>query len=126
MAPHSGVLALRIPGTGEPGGLLSMGSHGVGHDRSNLAAALVNHVSDKRLVSAIYKEPLHLNNKKMNDPVQKWGKFLNRYFFEENIHMLNKHRQKCLTSLLIRKLQTETTVNYHSISIRIARVKKSN
>ena len=32
MAPHSGVLALRIPGTGEPAGLLSMGSHGVGHD----------------------------------------------------------------------------------------------
>ena len=32
MATHSSVLALRIPGTGEPGGLPSMGSHGVGHD----------------------------------------------------------------------------------------------
>jgi len=32
MAPHSSVLAWRIPGTGEPGGLPSMGSHGVGHD----------------------------------------------------------------------------------------------
>ena len=32
MATHSGVLALRIPGTGEPGGLPSMGSHRVGHD----------------------------------------------------------------------------------------------
>ena len=32
MATHSSVLAWRIPGTGEPGGLLSMGSHGVGHD----------------------------------------------------------------------------------------------
>ena len=32
MATHSGVLAWRIPGTGEPGGLLSMGSHRVGHD----------------------------------------------------------------------------------------------
>ena len=40
MATHSGVLAWRIPGTGEPGGLLSMGSHGVGHDRSDLAAAV--------------------------------------------------------------------------------------
>ena len=29
---HSGILAWRIPGTGEPGGLLSMGSHRVGHD----------------------------------------------------------------------------------------------
>ena len=32
MATHSSVLALRIPGTGEPDGLLSMGLHRVGHD----------------------------------------------------------------------------------------------
>ena len=32
MATHSSVLTWRIPGTGEPGGLLSMGSHRVGHD----------------------------------------------------------------------------------------------
>ena len=32
MATHSSVLAWRIPGTGEPGGLPSMGSHSVGHD----------------------------------------------------------------------------------------------
>ena len=32
MATHSGVLAWRIPGMAEPGGLLSMGSHRVGHD----------------------------------------------------------------------------------------------
>ena len=37
MATHSSVLAWRIPGTGEPGGLLSMGSHRVGHDWSDLA-----------------------------------------------------------------------------------------
>ena len=39
MATHSSVLAWRIPGLGEPGGLLSMGSHRVGHDWSDLAAA---------------------------------------------------------------------------------------
>ena len=39
MATHSSVLAWRIPGTGEPGGLPSMGPHRVGHDRSDLAAA---------------------------------------------------------------------------------------
>ena len=39
MATHSSVLAWRIPGTGEPGGLPSMGSHRVGHNRSDLAAA---------------------------------------------------------------------------------------
>ena len=39
MATHSSVLAWRIPGTGEPGGLPPMGSHRVGHDWSDLAAA---------------------------------------------------------------------------------------
>ena len=39
MATHSSILAWRIPGTGEPGGLPSMGSHRVGHDWSDLAAA---------------------------------------------------------------------------------------
>ena len=39
MAAHSIVLAWRIPGTEEPGGLLSVGWHRVGHDWSDLAAA---------------------------------------------------------------------------------------
>ena len=39
MATHSSVLAWRIPGTEEPGGLPSMGSHRVGHNGSDLAAA---------------------------------------------------------------------------------------
>ena len=40
MATHSSVLAWRIPGTGKPGGLPSMGSHTVGHDWSDLAIAM--------------------------------------------------------------------------------------
>ena len=39
MATHSSVLAWKIPGTEEPGGLPSMGSHRDGHDRSDIAAA---------------------------------------------------------------------------------------
>ena len=40
MATHSSVLDWRIPGTGEPGGLLSLGSHRVGHNQSDLATAV--------------------------------------------------------------------------------------
>ena len=47
MATHSSVLAWRIPGTAEPGGLPSMGSHRVGHDWRDLAAA----------AAALYFEP---------------------------------------------------------------------
>ena len=45
MATHSSVLAWRISGTGEPGGLPSMGSHRVGHDWGDLAAAVAAAVS---------------------------------------------------------------------------------
>ena len=56
MATHSSVLAWRIPGTGEPGGLPSPGSHRVGHDWSDLAAAAA--VGCKIL---ILPTSLHLN-----------------------------------------------------------------
>ena len=51
VATHSSVLAWRIPGTEEPCGLLSLGSHRVGHDWSDLAAAAAAQiVSTNKLV----------------------------------------------------------------------------
>ena len=47
METHSSVLAWRIPGAAEPGGLPSMGSHRVGHDWSDLAAAAAAECEDK-------------------------------------------------------------------------------
>ena len=46
MATHSSVLAWRVPGTGEPGGLSSLGSHRVWHDWSDSAAAPLPHDKD--------------------------------------------------------------------------------
>ena len=50
MATYSSVLSWRIPGTGEPGGLPSMGSHRVRHNWSDLAAAAAADTSFKELV----------------------------------------------------------------------------
>ena len=58
MATHSSVLAWRIPGTGEPGGLPSVGSHRAGHDWSNLAAAWVIHLTDFSSVQFIVGFPV--------------------------------------------------------------------
>ena len=44
MATHSSILAWRIPGTAAPGGLPSMGSHRVGHEWNDLAAAVAGNV----------------------------------------------------------------------------------
>ena len=42
-----------------------------------------NHVSDKEVVSKIYKVYLQLNNKRMNNLLKNWGKDLNRHFSKE-------------------------------------------
>ena len=61
MATHSSVLAWRIPGTGEPGGLLSMGSHRVGHNRSDLAVAVaVSILNSKFLKGRDYVSVVYL------------------------------------------------------------------
>ena len=56
MATHSTVLAWRIPGMGEPGGLLSMGSHRVGHDWIDLAAAAAAAAAAAGLIAQLSPE----------------------------------------------------------------------
>ena len=53
MATHSSIFTWRIPGTGEPGGLPSMGSHRVGHAWSNLAAAAATQILTWDVVQAL-------------------------------------------------------------------------
>ena len=60
MATHSSFLAWRIPGTAEPAGLPSMGSHRVGHDWSDLAAAAVQVGEGKMTPSRTMQGPTHV------------------------------------------------------------------
>ena len=65
MATHSSVLAWRIPGTGEPGGLLPVGSHRVGHDWSDSAAAATSWPSTSLSVELLLESisPSHMTGK---------------------------------------------------------------
>ena len=56
MATHSSVLAWRIPGTAEPGGLLSMGSHRVEHDWSDLATAAAALSRIRKQIQGLFKQ----------------------------------------------------------------------
>ena len=67
MATHSSVLAWRIPGTGDPGGLPPMGPHRVGHDWSDLAAAAAVYFSFQLQYSlALFGSSLYIFNSLLN------------------------------------------------------------
>ena len=80
-----------------------------------------NKATYKELISNVYSQ---FNTRKTNNLIKKWPKELNRQFSIEDIQRASKHMKRYSTSLIIREMQMKTTIKYHLIPVRMAKVSK--
>jgi hypothetical protein len=79
-----------------------------------------SYMSEKGLITRIYRELKKLYSPQINEPIRKWTIQLNRIFSKGEIQMVKKHMKKCSSSLVMKEMQMRTTLRFHLTPVRIA------
>jgi uncharacterized protein len=77
-------------------------------------------LSDKGLISRLYREHKKLSLQRINTPMKKWAHELNREFSKKEVHMASKYMNKYSTSLAVKEMQIKTTLSFQLTRVRMA------
>jgi hypothetical protein len=85
-----------------------------------------SYISDKELITKIYRELKKINYPKIIDPMKKWATELNRAFSKKEVQTAKKHMKKFHQSGTTKEMQIKTTLRFHFTPVRIASIKNTN
>jgi hypothetical protein len=83
------------------------------------------YISEKVLITRIYRELKKLNFPKASESIKKWATELNRTVSKEEIQMAKKHMKKYSPSLALKEMKIKTTLRLHLTFVRMASIKNT-
>jgi hypothetical protein len=101
-------------------------NHQIGEQATEWEKIFASYISNKVLITRMYRELKKLNSQRINDLIRKWANELNRAFSKEEVQMAKKHMKKCSTSLAIQEMEIKSMLRFYLSPVRMASIKNTS